>query len=123
MRAFNAEQILQEEFERHQDLNTGVWFMFLGTSNGFGILMDLMVYAFTGCVIYFFLVVNERRCFFKKALHILEIFVHHFCLADATGDRVGIAIMQALSLIGVLQISVRRRKYKQQIDRGFVVIF
>lgn len=114
VRAFNAEQILQDEFERHQDLNTGVWFMFLGTSNGFGILLDLMVYVFTGCVIYFFLVVNEGVCLLEKTVFILlEIWIHHFCFVDATGDRVGIAIMQALSLIGVLQISVRRRKYQQ----------
>lgn len=73
MRAFNAEQILQDEFERHYDLNTGVWFMFLGTSNGFGILLDLMVYIFTGCVIYFFLVVNEGVCLLKVPLFLLEL--------------------------------------------------
>lgn len=30
VRSFQAEQILRDEFERHQNLNTGTWFMFLG---------------------------------------------------------------------------------------------
>lgn len=29
IRAFQAEQLLRQEFENHQDLNTGTWFMFL----------------------------------------------------------------------------------------------
>lgn len=33
IRAFQAESILQDEFEEHQDVNTGVWFMFIGTTN------------------------------------------------------------------------------------------
>lgn len=30
IRAFQAEKLLQVEFENHQDLNTGAWFMFIG---------------------------------------------------------------------------------------------
>lgn len=30
VRAFQAENILQDEFENHQDLNTGTLFMFIG---------------------------------------------------------------------------------------------
>lgn len=61
IRAFQAEKLLQEEFENHQDLNTGTWFMFVGLSSGFGMSLDLLVYIFIGCVIYFFVLVNEGR--------------------------------------------------------------
>lgn len=30
IRAFHAEELLRQEFENHQDLNTGTYFMFLG---------------------------------------------------------------------------------------------
>lgn len=33
IRAFQAENILQDEFEGHQDLNSGTLFMFIGTSH------------------------------------------------------------------------------------------
>ncbi|XP_055307782.1 ATP-binding cassette sub-family C member 4-like isoform X2 [Sitodiplosis mosellana] len=86
VRSFQAEQILREEFERHQNLNTGTWFMFLGASSGFGISIDLVVYVFIGFVIYLFLIVNE----------------------GVTGDRVGLAITQVMSLSGILQYAVRQ---------------
>ncbi|XP_055301713.1 ATP-binding cassette sub-family C member 4-like [Sitodiplosis mosellana] len=85
IRSFQAEDILREEFERHQNLNTGTFFMFLGTSNAFGMSLDLMVYVFIGIVVFLFLVVNE----------------------DVSGDRVGLAITQALSLSGLLQYGVK----------------
>lgn len=30
IRAFQAENILRDEFEGHQDLNSGTWYMFIG---------------------------------------------------------------------------------------------
>lgn len=98
IRAFQAEKLLQEEFENHQDLNSGTWFMFignfntnniaiktnlfilyvLGTSTGFGMSLDLLVYIFIGCVIYFFVLMNEglknsfsRVLFYKKCNYYL----------------------------------------------------
>lgn len=58
IRAFQAQGVLQEEFEDHQDLNTGAFFMFSATSAGFGFAIDLLVYIFIGCVIYLFVFVN-----------------------------------------------------------------
>ncbi|XP_031639826.1 multidrug resistance-associated protein 4-like, partial [Contarinia nasturtii] len=86
VRAFQAEPILRDEFERHQNLNTGTWSMFLGISHAFGLSLDMMVYVFIGVVLYIFLIVNE----------------------GVTGDRVGLAISQALSLLGILQYGVRQ---------------
>ncbi|XP_031638154.1 multidrug resistance-associated protein 4-like, partial [Contarinia nasturtii] len=59
VRAFQAESILREEFERHQNLNTGAYTMFLGTSYAFGLWLDMIVLLFIGVVLYVFLVVNE----------------------------------------------------------------
>ncbi|XP_031631875.1 multidrug resistance-associated protein 4-like isoform X2 [Contarinia nasturtii] len=86
VRAFQAEKALQDEFEKHQNLNTGTWFMFIGASYGFGVCLDLLVYIFVGIVIYIFLVVNE----------------------GVTGDRVGLAITQTLGLLGSLQSGIRQ---------------
>ncbi|XP_031635983.1 multidrug resistance-associated protein 4-like [Contarinia nasturtii] len=86
IRAFQAQNLLREEYENHQDLNTGTWYMYIGTSSGFGMSLDLMVYLFVGCVIYYFILINN----------------------SVTGDRVGLAITQALSLTGLLQWGVRQ---------------
>ena len=37
VRAFQAEELLRQEFENHQDLNTGTWFMFLGIYSYFNL--------------------------------------------------------------------------------------
>lgn len=91
IRAFQAEKLLRDGFEEHQDLNTGTYFMFIGsfsfinhlfkykvscnfqqllnrlnvisgTSSGFGMSLDLMVYAFIICIIFTFILVNEGLC-------------------------------------------------------------
>lgn len=60
VRAFQAQNILQDEFENHQDLNTAVFFMFNAVNNGIGMIaFDLIVYIFVGCILYFFLAINE----------------------------------------------------------------
>ncbi|XP_031622965.1 multidrug resistance-associated protein 4-like, partial [Contarinia nasturtii] len=84
VRAFEAEEILRDEFERHQNLNTGVWHMFFGISHAFGLSLDMMVYVFIGVILFVFLVVNE----------------------GVTGDRAGLALSQALFLSNLLQYAV-----------------
>lgn len=60
IRAFQAQNILRDEFESHQDLNTAVWFMFNAVSYGFGMFVfDLIVYIFIGAVIYLFVAINK----------------------------------------------------------------
>lgn len=66
IRAFQAQRLLREEFENHQDLNSGTWFMYIGTSSGFGMALDLMVYCFIGFVIYYCILVNEGRIDMEK---------------------------------------------------------
>lgn len=78
IRAAKAEKMLQNEFDSHQDLNSGTFFMFLGkynytvcsidsnsfnelftgTSYGFGTSLDLMIYVFIACVIYTYLLID-----------------------------------------------------------------
>lgn len=70
IRAFNAEEVLSEEFDNHQDLNSTAFFLFLAASRAFGFWLD-----FTLCV--------------YIALVILSFFV-----MENSGGNVGLAITQ-----------------------------
>ncbi|XP_031634328.1 multidrug resistance-associated protein 4-like [Contarinia nasturtii] len=85
IRAFQAQEILQDEFERHQNLNTGTSFMFIATSIGFGFSLDMMIYIFIGIVIYVFLAAND----------------------GVTGDQVGLVLTQLFTMLIELQYAVR----------------
>ncbi|XP_031637635.1 multidrug resistance-associated protein 4-like, partial [Contarinia nasturtii] len=85
VRAFQAEEILRDEFDRHQNLNTGTYFMFWGTANAFGLSVDVMIYLLFGVVVYVVLVLKE----------------------GVTGDQVGLALNQASFLIGTLQFALK----------------
>lgn len=86
IRAHNAQTILKEEFDYHQDTHSACWFMFITTSSAFGFSMDVMCFLFVCCVIYFYMVVSGA----------------------ASGDQIGLAITQALSITTMLQWGVRQ---------------
>lgn len=79
VRAFKAEKILQKEFDNHQDTHSACWYMFLATSSAFGLSLDIMCLLFMVFIIYFFMLFDTT----------------------STGDKVGLAITQAMSLIGM----------------------
>lgn len=86
VRALKAEKILRSEFDCHQDTHTACWYMFIATHGAFGLSLDVLCFAFVTCVIYF--------CIFIDS--------------GLSGDKVGLAITQSISLIGVLQWGVRQ---------------
>lgn len=86
IRAFNAEIILSDEFDKHQDLHSACWYMYIATGSGFGICLDIMVFVFIFCVIFFFLIFDT----------------------SVTGDKVGLAITQSMALTGLLQWGIRQ---------------
>lgn len=81
MRAFNAEALLQSEFDSHQDTHTAAFFMFVATGSAFGFLLDVMCWAFIASILSFYLLVDT----------------------GAPGEMVGLALTQVLSLTGMLQ--------------------
>lgn len=85
VRALKAEKILQKEFDNHQDAHTACYYMFIATSRAFGLSLDLFCCIFVASVIYV--------CVF------VEI--------GLTGDQVGLAITQSISLLGLLQWGIR----------------
>lgn len=71
--------------------------------------LDLLVYIFIGCVIYFFVLLNEGLV--TNLRDFICIFKNYSMILGVTGDRVGLAITQSLTLTGLLQWGVRQRKY------------
>lgn len=58
IRAFNAEKILIEEFDNHQDTHTACWYAFISSSCAFGFALDAMCFVLVFVVIFSFLVFN-----------------------------------------------------------------
>ncbi|XP_069678149.1 ATP-binding cassette sub-family C member 4-like isoform X2 [Periplaneta americana] len=51
VRAYGSQQILVDEFDRHQDVHTSSWFMFISTYTAFGFFVDFLCAAFIGIII------------------------------------------------------------------------
>ncbi|KDR22129.1 probable multidrug resistance-associated protein lethal(2)03659 [Zootermopsis nevadensis] len=86
IRAVKAEAILEKEFDNHQDLHSGAWYLFIASSRTFGFWLDLV------CLIY-----------------ITVVTISFFVIGgDSTGGNVGLAITQAIGLTGMLQWGMRQ---------------
>ncbi|XP_063913516.1 probable multidrug resistance-associated protein lethal(2)03659 [Zophobas morio] len=86
IRALGAQDVLQFEFDKHQDFHSSAYYMFLGCSRTFGFWLDLH------CVIYIGLV----------TLSFLFIGTETF------GGNVGLGITQSINLTGMLQWGMRQ---------------
>ncbi|CAH1958892.1 unnamed protein product [Acanthoscelides obtectus] len=86
IRAFEAQEILKQEFDRHQDLHSSAFYMFLGCTRTFGFWLDLL------CVVYIAMV-TLSFFFFKQ---------------ETYGGNVGLAITQAISLTGLFGYGMRQ---------------
>ncbi|XP_017787048.1 PREDICTED: probable multidrug resistance-associated protein lethal(2)03659 isoform X2 [Nicrophorus vespilloides] len=86
IRAFKAQDVLQKEFDSHQDLHSSAWFLFLSTSRAFGLWLDIV------CVVY------------------IAVVTISFLIGDADefGGNVGLAITQAIGLTGMFQWGMRQ---------------
>lgn len=56
IRAFGAENILRDEFDKYQDGHTSAWFMFIAASSAFGLIMDMLCFGFITLVTFSFLI-------------------------------------------------------------------
>ncbi|KAH1024384.1 hypothetical protein HUJ05_003874 [Dendroctonus ponderosae] len=88
IRAFEAQGILRDEFDKYQDGHTSAWFMFIAASSAFGLCMDMLCFVFITLITFSFLLFSE------------EIGI--------TGGDVGLAITQAVSLSMMVQWGLRQ---------------
>ncbi|KAI8430159.1 hypothetical protein MSG28_000538 [Choristoneura fumiferana] len=85
VRAFGAEALLAAEFDRHQDLHSAAWYLFITCSRAFGYFLDLICLLFIVCVTF--------GCLMKT---------------DMDASSVGLAITQSISLTGIFQWGMRQ---------------
>ncbi|KAG5874920.1 hypothetical protein JTB14_023946 [Gonioctena quinquepunctata] len=87
VRAFEAEKILIQEFDKHQDYHTSALYMSSTASSAFGFSLDMCSSAFYALLIFSFL-----------------IFQEHF---ESRGGGVGLAITQATTVSATIQWVMR----------------
>ncbi|RZB39027.1 multidrug resistance-associated protein [Asbolus verrucosus] len=88
IRAFQAQDILRNEFDKHQDYHTSAWFMYIAASSAFGFYLDLLCFIFVALVTFSFLTFGENM--------------------GLRGGEVGLAITQSAALTGLLQWGMRQ---------------
>lgn len=92
IRAFDADEILINEFDRHQDQHSSAWFIFLATSRAFGFYLDFLSVIYVAVVIgSFFFSLTEDEVDGKP---------------DAS--TVGLAITQSIGLTSLFQWAMRQ---------------
>ncbi|XP_050665873.1 probable multidrug resistance-associated protein lethal(2)03659 isoform X2 [Leptidea sinapis] len=85
IRSFGAETLLAQEFDRHQDLHSAAWYLFITCSRAFGYFLDVVCLLFIICVTF--------SCLMKS---------------DIEGSIVGLIITQSISLTGIFQWGMRQ---------------
>lgn len=84
IRAFDVENQLAEEFDRHQDLHTSAFYLLFVTARAFGFWLDIC------CVCY------------------IAIVVLSFFVMSSSAGNVGLAITQAMGLTGMVQLGIKQ---------------
>ncbi|XP_060518772.1 probable multidrug resistance-associated protein lethal(2)03659 isoform X2 [Cylas formicarius] len=86
IRAFGAQNVLNQEFDYYQNRYSSAYFMFLVANRSFGFYLDVFCVVFIGLVTFSFLVMNTE---------------------NLSGD-VGLAITQSVMLTGMLQWGMKQ---------------
>jgi hypothetical protein len=61
IRALNAEKILIQEFDNHQDLHTSAFHLYISMFSTFGFWIDVMCVLYTGLVTFSFILIKSGR--------------------------------------------------------------
>lgn len=77
MRAFNAENLLQSEFDHHQDTHTACWYMFVATSSAFGFVLDVMCWIFIASILSFYMLVDTGASGEMVGLALTQVKFYH----------------------------------------------
>lgn len=59
IRAFQQHEILQQEFDKHQDNHSGAWYMFISTRQAFDFYLDGLYFIFNTAVIFILMTLGE----------------------------------------------------------------
>ena len=85
IRSFDADQVLINEFDHHQDLHSSAWFSFIATSRAFGYYLDVICLVYITCVV-----------------------ISFFFFSGIDASEVGLAITQSIGLTGMFQWGMRQ---------------
>ncbi|XP_029164697.1 probable multidrug resistance-associated protein lethal(2)03659 [Nylanderia fulva] len=86
IRAYCAQEILKQEFDKLQDLHTSTIYMFRVTSTAFVFILDMFCFIFITLLTYSFLLFNQSY----------------------SGGEVGLAITQVMGITGIIQFGMRQ---------------
>lgn len=86
IRVFKAEQVLADEFDVHQDLNTSASYLFLSSTRAFALWLELTCVVYMATVLLSFLLVGSTNA----------------------GGQIGLAITQIFNLITMCQWGMRQ---------------
>lgn len=81
VRAYKTEEILKKEFDNHQDIHSACWYMSLSTTSAFGLALDTLCVLFTTSIIFYYIIFDT----------------------EASGEKIGLAVTQAMGLSGMVQ--------------------
>lgn len=70
VRSFGAENLLGAEFDRHQDLHSGSWYLFITCSRAFGYFLDVICLLFIICVTF--------SCLMKAGKYFMNYYYYYF---------------------------------------------
>ncbi|XP_043679995.1 ATP-binding cassette sub-family C member 4-like isoform X1 [Vespula pensylvanica] len=82
-----TQDMLQKKFDYLQDKHTGTWYLLLATSTLLGLVFDLLICLFVAFICFYFILVHTD---------------------NILGGDVGLAISQALIIIGMLQYGIKQ---------------
>lgn len=80
VRAFNKQEILRKEFDNFQDMHSAVWFVNIASTSVFGLSLDTLCTIYIACIIFYYMLFD----------------------VNAAGEKIGLAISQAINLTGLV---------------------
>ncbi|XP_050058893.1 ATP-binding cassette sub-family C member 4-like isoform X5 [Aphis gossypii] len=97
IRSCKVEQILINEFDKHQDLHSSAWDLFLCANQAFGFWLDLISVIYIGIVIFSFFSIEK----------------------DNFGGNVGLTITQTITLTSITQWGIRQISVLENLMTSF----
>jgi ATP-binding cassette subfamily C (CFTR/MRP) protein 4 len=102
IRAFKAEAILRDEFDRHQDLYTSASYIFQCSMRAFAYGLDTLCTLFIATIVGRFVIFDNGKSSSLVGTIVLTLLV------GILSGSVGLAITQALRMTGTLQWGIRQ---------------